>query len=718
MTSNSDSINNKRQRTDKWSRYIVTAFGGLVLLTLVILVTHLITQALPLALIPSIELEHRFPLPENSQVVASGDVLGAQPMAIYDQQCKLSLYGLKALNLNKIHEYIRPCEHKLTIISLMGEHTLVDVSPKGQVRMLPVRALTYNADVNTNTDESSASLSFSLPRDVWSQQLNWQFTLSKNWAVAKVITNEGTFLRWVNRHTPTRFIDKSFPVNDDVTVLAGSQMMVVVRDGEVYLSHLLNDGVESELITAFTNPDTSISIHSLEKDRTFFLYREGEGVSRWVLNRNKAHLTFSKTYNVKLQKQERLVDVKEHASVNIVAFLTNKKRLLLLNRITGEVVNTFALAPPIQRISWFGNRLYGFDDDNLYVWQAKYLSGVTTWSSLFKPQHYEGYAEEGAVWQTTHASDYQEAKFSITPLIIGSMKASLLALFIAIPLAIGAAVYSGFFANHRLRHIIKPAIEMLEAIPSVLIGFIAAIWLAPKAEQFLFSFAFFLIIVPIVLIATATIQRNLAEKLPSKLRQGSELWFAILGIVILGYISVTWAPSWLFSIVGFDGYYYLVSETQGPIGKTTIVVAIALGVAISPSIYTLAEDAINGVPNDLKFASFALGATRVQTLFHVVLRVAMPGILAAIMLGFGRAFGETMIVLMVTGNTPIASWGLIEGLRALTANLAIELPEADVSSAHYQILFLTAGVLFIFTFTVNTIAELIRQYLRRRTYYD
>ena len=100
-----------------------------------------------------------------------------------------------------------------------------------------------------------------------------------------------------------------------------------------------------------------------------------------------------------------------------------------------------------------------------------------------------------------------------------------------------------------------------------------------------------------------------------------------------------------------------------------------------------------------------------------MLHVALPGIVAAIMLGFGRAFGETMIVLMVTGNTPISSWGLIEGLRALTANLAIELPEADVSSAHYQILFFTACILFLFTFLVNTMAELLRQRIRSRAYY-
>lgn len=95
----------------------------------------------------------------------------------------------------------------------------------------------------------------------------------------------------------------------------------------------------------------------------------------------------------------------------------------------------------------------------------------------------------------------------------------------------------------------------------------------------------------------------------------------------------------------------------------------------------------------------------------------MPGILAAIMMGFGRAFGETMIVLMVTGNTPVADWSLLEGLRAMTANLAIELPEADVNSTHFQLLFFTACILFGFTFLVNTFAELLRQRLRRSSRY-
>ena len=731
MTSNRDNINKRRLRNDKLGGYIVTAFGGLVLLTLVVLISHLISQALPLWFSPVIQQEHQLPLPDNSRIAATGDIFGGQPLVLHDQECKLGLYGYSGQGLTKVHEYIRPCEHTLTTVSFMGENAIVDISPHGQVRVFPVRALALSAyssqsPINEGArlktisalDSGQASLSFSLPEDRWHEKQAWQIELSKKWVVVKITTQQGIFLRWVNRQNPTQVIDKFFENITDVYSLAGAEMMLVERKKQLLLARLFSAESQLEVLTSTNNRyRLQARVFSLEKDRTFFFQDTDNRVSRWILRRDDKQLGFTQTYQIELEKNERLIDVKEHASMNVIAALTNTRHILLLNRISGEIVSREKLAHSVEHISWFGNKLYGYDAHNLYVWSVDYLSGITTWDSLFKPQHYEGYDEQDMVWQTTSASDYQESKFSITPLIIGSIKASLLALVIAIPLAIGAAIYSGYFAKSRLRHIVKPAIEMLEAIPSVLIGFIAAIWLSPKAEQFLFSFAFFIVVVPFMLIGVALLQRNVVDKLTVRLRHGSELLLAIVGVFILGYISVEWAPDWFFSIMNVDGYDFLVSQSHSPIGKTTVVVAIALGVAISPSIYSLAEDAISGVPDNLKHASFALGATRLQTLMHVVLQVALPGIVAAIMIGFGRAFGETMIVLMVTGNTPVASWGLIEGLRALTANLAIELPEADASSAHYQILFLTACILFLFTFIVNTLAELLRQRLRSRAYH-
>jgi phosphate transport system permease protein len=144
------------------------------------------------------------------------------------------------------------------------------------------------------------------------------------------------------------------------------------------------------------------------------------------------------------------------------------------------------------------------------------------------------------------------------------------------------------------------------------------------------------------------------------------------------------------------------------------VVGIAMGFAVIPTIFSIAEDAIFSVPKHLSYGSLALGATPWQSLVGVVMPTASPGIFSALMIGMGRAVGETMIVLMATGNTPIMDANIFEGMRTLAANIAVEIGETEVASSHYRILFLAAFVLFMFTFFVNTIAEAVRQRLRLR----
>jgi len=139
-----------------------------------------------------------------------------------------------------------------------------------------------------------------------------------------------------------------------------------------------------------------------------------------------------------------------------------------------------------------------------------------------------------------------------------------------------------------------------------------------------------------------------------------------------------------------------------------------MGFAVIPSVFSIAEDAIFSVPKHLSYGSLALGATPWQTLIGVVLPTASPGIFSALMIGLGRAVGETMIVLMAAGNTPIMDANIFEGMRTLSANIAVEIGETAINSTHYRVLFLAAFVLFMFTFVLNTLAEMIRQSLRRR----
>ncbi len=724
MNSNNETDTARRTRKDILVKGVVTAFGGLVLLTLVVLIAHLIMQALPLALSPTFHQQSipGLPLSEQQSVIAAGDVLEGQSVLIRSSACSLSALMLSDRHYEVAGRFHRPCNHEVKAVTSLGRQYVVDVSPAGLVRVQPVSQLHTTStsrlvtgaygDTLSTSQTQGGTVSFAIAETVWSARENWQLLLSSHWAVAVVTTPQQTHVQWVNRQQPTQVRHQQFASSVKVLPLPESRHTATVTDQTISFHAMDSDSVSSH---SLTSPVTWWQ--SLEKDRTVFVANQRGELTRWTLRSEDGKMQFGPTYRLSGPSVADPLAIKDHASANAVALLTRDGGIALLNRITGEVVSQHSLKPGYTDINWYGNRLYATGRRLLAAWNVEHISGVTTWSSLFEPQQYEGYPTSETVWQTTNASDYLEAKYSITPMLIGSMKASLLALFVAIPIAVCAAVYTAFFARSRLRHVLKPAIEMLEAVPSVLIGFIAAIWLAPVAGQFLFSFAFFIVTVPFLLLAVALVQNRMSTKLPAFMRHSSELLFSLLGIFILGYISVEWAPMWLEALLGGQATIEQLAENaQSPIGKNTLVVAIALGIAISPSIYSLTEDAISGVPDSLKHASYALGATRLQTLMHVVLHVATPGILAAVMLGFGRAFGETMIVLMATGNTPVASWSLFEGLRALTANLAIELPEADVDSAHYHILFLTACILFGFTFVVNTFAEFLRRRLRKNAY--
>jgi phosphate transport system permease protein len=141
-----------------------------------------------------------------------------------------------------------------------------------------------------------------------------------------------------------------------------------------------------------------------------------------------------------------------------------------------------------------------------------------------------------------------------------------------------------------------------------------------------------------------------------------------------------------------------------------------MGFAVIPIIYTIADDALSAVPDHLRAASLGAGATPWQTAVWVVVPTAMSGLFSAFMIGLGRAAGETMIVLMAAGNTPIMDWNIFNGFRTLSANIAVELPEAVQYSTHYRMLFLAALCLFIITFVVNTLAELVRLKFRKKAF--
>jgi phosphate transport system permease protein len=338
-----------------------------------------------------------------------------------------------------------------------------------------------------------------------------------------------------------------------------------------------------------------------------------------------------------------------------------------------------------------------------------------TLQSLFGRTLYEGYQEPAYVWQSTGGTDDFEEKFSLTPLIFGTLKGTFYAMLVAVPLAILSALYASQFMHPTLKGLVKPVVEIMAALPSVVLGFLAGLWLAPMLEKVAPGVFLVPLVVPIAILAALLAWQRVPGAFRRRVRPGTEL-FVLIPVVVLG----AWAALRLGGLVeaqalGGDYRAWLLSALGVTYDqRNSLVVGIAMGFAVIPIIFTISEDALSNVPPALSAGSLALGATRWQTALRVVLPTASPGIFSAVMIGFGRAVGETMIVLMATGNTPVMDWSIFNGFRALSANIAVELPEAPVGGSLYRVLFLAALLLFAMTFVVNTLAELVRLRLRKR----
>jgi phosphate transport system permease protein len=378
-------------------------------------------------------------------------------------------------------------------------------------------------------------------------------------------------------------------------------------------------------------------------------------------------------------------------------------------QVADEPLNVLRIAPRANGalVETANGKIVTYDIDNPHP----EVSVESIWSKVW----YEGYEEPTHTWQSSSGNSDFEPKFSLTPLTFGTIKAALYSMLFAVPIAIFAAIYTAFFMDKQTRQWIKPSIELIEALPTVILGFLAGLWLAPYMEANLPGFFAIVLVVPLGIIAFGLMWSKLPEKWQVSVPVGRRAVLMIPVIIFLGWFALSLSNpiehaffdgdmrSWLTESAGIDFDQ-----------RNAMVIGFAMGFALIPTIFSVAEDAIYSVPAYLVNGSYALGASGWQTLTGVVLPTASPGIFSAIMLGFGRGVGETMIVLMASGNTPLMDVNIFEGMRTLSANLAVEMGETEVDSTHYRVLFLAGLVLFIFTFFFNTLAEVVRQRMRRR----
>jgi len=276
-------------------------------------------------------------------------------------------------------------------------------------------------------------------------------------------------------------------------------------------------------------------------------------------------------------------------------------------------------------------------------------------------------------------------------------------------------MFASQFLHPRLLAYVKPAVEIMASLPSVVLGFLAGLWLAPVLERMFPALILAVIFVPLTVWLAGLAWSRLPLALRGRFLSGSELFLYL--IVLAATLAGCLAASPIAERLLFDGSFqrWLLESTGLHYDqRNAVVVGLAMGFAVIPIIFAIAEDAFSNVPKNLVAGSLALGANRWQTVTRVVLPTASPGIFSAVMIGFGRAVGETMIVLMATGNTPIMAMNAFNGFRTLSANIAVEIPEAPHGGTLYRTLFLAALMLFVLTFVVNTAAEIVRQRLRRK----
>lgn len=383
-------------------------------------------------------------------------------------------------------------------------------------------------------------------------------------------------------------------------------------------------------------------------------------------------------------------------------------RTLLTESLSDQAIAQLAVSP-------INGRLLALDANNrLQVVELWNKHPDISFSALWERVWYEGRERPEYIWQASSGQDDFEAKMSLVPLSVGTLKAAFYAMLLAMPLGVMGAIYTAYFMPPKQRQLVKPTIEIMEALPTVILGFLAGLWLAPFIENHLPAIFSILVLLPVMMLAVAFAWSRLPAFIRHRAPEGYEALILVLPILLTGWACVAASP--YVEVLFFNGSMRQWFTDNGITydQRNALVVGLAMGFAVIPTIFSIAEDAVFNVPKHLTQGSLALGATRWQTVVGVVLPTASPGIFSAMMMGFGRAVGETMIVLMATGNSPIVNFNIFEGMRTLSANIAVELPETAVNSSHFRVLFLAALVLLALTFVVNTIAEVVRQRLRKR----
>lgn len=718
-----------RRIKDRLAAWVVAMGGGLVLFSVVAILFVILSEVAPLFYAPTVS------------ALKVSDTGVSQPLfAGVDE------YGEVAFAINKSGEIkfftLSGPKRDLTSVNIGSE--IISFLPLGLGRFAAFTTDSKVVNINLSfVVEYSDQARVVTPKVVLSDPIvvstdSRVFAASYPDSGMRIATSQGDSTVFLTQAKETRalmgpprkqILSHELSVGDNVKITSlamderGEMLMVGTHDGHILVFKITNlEQVQKvSFIKATQSSGTAITALGFPLGSRTLLVGDARGsISSWMLARSDESNEIALTHVADFISASKSI-IRLAPSTRNKAFLSlDAAGAIKLHYSTTAVtqlnLNSSAAALSSAVFTPKADGIVAITQaGELQRWQLSNSHPEVSFKTLFSRVWYEGYDKPEHVWQSSGGSDDFESKFGLVPLIFGTMKGTLFALFFAVPIAVAAALYTSQFMHKRLKSFVKPAIEFMAALPSVVIGFLAGLWFAPLVETILPG----LFLIPFVCVAVVLMVLFALRKMEHlgmfKVGQGSEFIFLIPAIIFALWFSFQlggWVETaWL------GGDYRLWMQSEFGIvydQRNSIVAGIAIAFCVIPIIFTISEDVLSSVPKHLVAGSLALGATRWQTALMVVLPVGLPGIFSALMVGIGRAVGETMIVLMATGNTPLLDLSPFNGFRALSANIAVELPEAPYGSTLYRILFLTALILFVFTAVLNTVSEIIRLKLRKK----